>query len=558
MGNEASMEGGEQPGETGSGISTAGAPGSISAPAGSGQLIKPSNGVAVGGGAAAGPTAGINGLSGRPNQINPVASPKPSSQAGYADSRTGGGGHTEPYRLAAHDNPREQKTQGPGQGQGQGQGPHHSLHVDTSVGSGKSPSVSPCTTPTSPYSVPQIAPMPSSKVCPLCKTTDLTVLHNQPNFNTCTQCRSTVCNQCGFNPNPHLTEVQEWLCLNCQMQRALGIDMITTPQSKSQQQIHSPSHQAKPQPQPQPQTQAKPQAQPSQPASGQQKQAGPTSVSQTGPHEGPVPHQPKSEQSPQRGPSNQGQANQEPPGSRVPQGMAPSQSLAKPDQNRGVGSSPARAPGGPQEPAQDGITGKLFGFGASLLNQASTLISADPQPTASPQPSPAKVASRVVFSDASSASAPKAQAPPAAATQGKPGSSPAQQQQQQKPQQQQHQAPQQKTQHQPEQQQARQEPAPKPKEPENPKVTCPLCKTELNVGSGQPPNYNSCTQCHIQVCNLCGFNPTPHLVQVRESGFLSSLATVCLAALGSPKFQRFVPKCRDKKIESLGSKGQPT
>ncbi|RXM96172.1 Protein bassoon [Acipenser ruthenus] len=206
MGNEASLEGGGQPGDPGSGISTAGAPGSISAPAGSGQLIKPSNGAAVGGGAAAGPTAGINSLSGRPNQINP-AGPKPSSQVGYADSRTGGGGRAEPYRLAAHDSPREQKTQGPGQGQGQGQGSHHSLHVDTSVRSGKSPSVSPCTTPTSPYSVPQIAPMPSSKVCPLCKTTDLTAPHNQPNFNTCTQCRSTVCNQCGFNPNPHLTEV---------------------------------------------------------------------------------------------------------------------------------------------------------------------------------------------------------------------------------------------------------------------------------------------------------------------------------------------------------------
>ncbi|KAJ8015956.1 hypothetical protein DPEC_G00002090 [Dallia pectoralis] len=45
--------------------------------------------------------------------------------------------------------------------------------------------------------------------------------------------------------------VQEWLCLNCQMKRALGIDM-TTPRSKSQQQIHSPSHQAKPIVQPQP------------------------------------------------------------------------------------------------------------------------------------------------------------------------------------------------------------------------------------------------------------------------------------------------------------------
>lgn len=74
---------------------------------------------------------------------------------------------------------------------------------------GRSPSASPDrgTTPTSPYSVPQIAPLPSSTACPICNTTDLTSSPNQPNFNTCTQCHNEVCNQCGFNPNPHLTEV---------------------------------------------------------------------------------------------------------------------------------------------------------------------------------------------------------------------------------------------------------------------------------------------------------------------------------------------------------------
>ncbi|XP_075117767.1 protein bassoon-like, partial [Leptodactylus fuscus] len=112
---------------------------------------------------------------------------------------------------------------------------------------GRSPSASPerGTTPTSPYSVPQIAPLPSSTLCPICNTTDLTSSPNQPNFNTCTQCRNEVCNQCGFNPNPHLTEVKEWLCLNCQMQRALGMDMTTAPRSKSQQQLHSPLSPAK-------------------------------------------------------------------------------------------------------------------------------------------------------------------------------------------------------------------------------------------------------------------------------------------------------------------------
>ncbi|XP_073508423.1 protein piccolo isoform X2 [Phyllobates terribilis] len=67
-------------------------------------------------------------------------------------------------------------------------------------------------------------------MCPLCKTTELMLDGNKkPNYNTCTQCKITVCSMCGFNPNPHITEMQEWLCLNCQMQRALGMDMAGPP-----------------------------------------------------------------------------------------------------------------------------------------------------------------------------------------------------------------------------------------------------------------------------------------------------------------------------------------
>lgn len=50
--------------------------------------------------------------------------------------------------------------------------------------------------------------------------------------------------------------------------------------------------------------------------------------------------------------------------------------------------------------------------------------------------------------------------------------------------------------------------------------TCPLCKVELNVGSKELPNYNTCTECKDMVCNLCGFNPMPHLAEVRHfSGY---------------------------------------
>lgn len=117
-------------------------------------------------------------------------------------------GHGTGDRLASHDTPAHAAAQGE---HGQGHVSRKSLQVELgSSRTGRSPSVSPDrgSVPTSPYSVPQIAPMPSSKLCPVCKTTDLMGTgDDKPNVNTCTQCRSMVCNQCGFNPNPHLTEV---------------------------------------------------------------------------------------------------------------------------------------------------------------------------------------------------------------------------------------------------------------------------------------------------------------------------------------------------------------
>ncbi|TNM86464.1 hypothetical protein fugu_006694 [Takifugu bimaculatus] len=364
MGNEASMEGGGQPGEPGAAAGMMGSmmPGGPTPGAGAGQHMKPINGAAAGGGmGVGGPAMGMT-----RGPMGPMGSPKPGMQQGGMGGIGGGGmggiggggmggiggggmggiggggmgggmgagmgsgggigsRAGEPYRLATHESPvsprHMQSSQASGMGQGPGSGSGHgmglgppgssmgghghggspgqhasrrNLQVDFSGSrSGRSPSASPDrgVTPTSPYSVPQIAPMPSSKLCPVCTTTELSNPPAVPNYNTCTQCKATVCNQCGFNPNPHLTEVQEWLCLNCQMQRALGIDM-TTPRSKSQQQIHSPSHQAKPivqpqQPTPQP-TQPTAVAQPKPPAHSQptqqQHQQHPQPYSQTQPY----------------------------------------------------------------------------------------------------------------------------------------------------------------------------------------------------------------------------------------------------------------------------------
>ncbi|XP_056129988.1 protein bassoon [Lampris incognitus] len=461
MGNEASLEGEGQAAPPGSAAPSAGAPASISAPPDSGQLIKPSNGAPAGGtGAGAGP--GIN----RPPQSDP--GPRGGIQSGPG---TGD-------RLASHDSLQPAASQGE---QGQGHVARKSLQVN--VGSGRttrSPSVSPDrgSVPTSPYSVPQIAPMPSSKLCPVCKTTDLMSRRDdQPNYNTCTQCRFMVCHQCGFNPNPHLTEIQEWLCLNCQMQRALGMDM-TTPRSKSQQQLHSPSQPAKPDPstQPDPQTQA--QTQP-------QTQTSPQQQPPTQPHKTPAANK-------QTGPAGPGQQQVKlPPGAVPLPGMAkaPSQpdlSHSSPahqphhprqDQTRSAGSSPSRQPPPPEQ-----TFGKLFGFGASLLNQASTLISE----TAQPQQQPPKPAPKPGGTQGLGTGAGKPPGQHHPAQQGPHG--PLQQQQQH-----------------------HQDFSSKPK------ICCPLCKTNLNVGNtAEPPNYNTCTQCHAQVCNMCGFNPTPHLVEKKE------------------------------------------
>lgn len=45
--------------------------------------------------------------------------------------------------------------------------------------------------------------------------------------------------------------------------------------------------------------------------------------------------------------------------------------------------------------------------------------------------------------------------------------------------------------------------------------TCPLCKVELNMDS-KNPNFNTCTDCKSIVCNKCGFSPIPN-VKVKKS-----------------------------------------
>ncbi|KAJ8007211.1 hypothetical protein DPEC_G00115180, partial [Dallia pectoralis] len=79
--------------------------------------------------------------------------------------------------------------------------------------------------------------------CSLCSVALNVGLPDPPNYSTCTECQKTVCNLCGFNPTPHFGE-KEWLCLNCQTQRALSGQLgdVPDPPSPVKQQQPTPNH----------------------------------------------------------------------------------------------------------------------------------------------------------------------------------------------------------------------------------------------------------------------------------------------------------------------------
>lgn len=155
----------------------------------------------------------------------------------------------------------------------------------------------------------------------------------------------------------------------------------------------------------------------------------------------------------------------------------------------------------------ESVTGKMFGFGSSIFNSASTLINTAVQdePKTTP-PTPRKMST-------------PAQDPAKVKSPVSPKMSPVKMT---KPREQISETP----------QQAKTDALIKAKEDKPSKVlikeklpTCPLCKIELNLGSEVPPNYNTCTECKNMVCNLCGFNPMPH------TGAVSSMVHLflCLA-----------------------------
>uniref|UniRef100_H3BA42 Zinc finger piccolo-type domain-containing protein n=2 Tax=Latimeria chalumnae TaxID=7897 RepID=H3BA42_LATCH len=534
------------------------------------------------------------------------------------------------------------------------------------------------------YVVPSKTPVPKKTMCPICTTTEL--LFHTPenvNYNTCTQCQTVVCSLCGFNPNPHMTEVNEWLCLNCQMQRALNMNVtsssvpqpiqpkqpkapelspqkdklasqaLPTQQPGLKKEVAEKTEQPKP-PEPKkppqlikqqsmswsppmktkqapsgPQTQQtsqqtaltqkheqaksqqveeklkqpdvqKPTEQtlstspasgpklalsgPQSPATAQQKEPQQAKALQESQKDKQVQHDPKFQTQslqqkidstkPDPQPSllpldakvqRQTETVREPPkqmkevpkdvprsvdpktdtkpmqkGSQTSVGPKPglTQVSAQPQQAQksreqprrfslNLGSMTETPKHQPITPQESSVTGKLFGFGASIFSQASSFMSTTSQPGAQAQGQPMTTAkqpppSQPPATQASSKEVTSAQQLPKLA----PAKSEAKLPVVEKPEQ-----PGGGIRLSAKSTEAEKKPVPakeikpqmdEPKhsakllEPEKPAVTkpsCPLCKTELNVNSKDPPNYNTCTECKNLVCNLCGFNPAPHLVE---------------------------------------------
>ncbi|XP_051814120.1 protein piccolo [Acanthochromis polyacanthus] len=391
---------------------------------------------------------------------------------------------------------------------------------------------------------PQGAGKPAGGLCPLCKTTQLnTGSKEPPNYNNCTECKNQVCSLCGFSPPD--SEGKEWLCLNCQMQRAMG-GMDPPGMTKPKQGSAPPS--------PQRQASGKPgkllikqQSTSDQgltpPTTPRQKSPGPTSPGPLSP-----------------GSSMGGSPKIDPKTGRpIQQKSSPQQSPAKPKQESSFfgglggislgGLTDAAKPPAAASQAAESVTGKLFGgfgglmdsskppaqaapkqeesvtgklfggfggltesakppaaasqmfsFGSSLLSSATNLVTGEDEqaaPAGSPPESPV---------DSGPGSPPDSDpgSPPDSPFSA-PGSPPDSDSAPDTPPAKSKKPPRTISVEKEEKVQAKELP------PAAAKASCPLCNVELNMGSKDAPNYTNCTECKKAVCNLCGFNPTPHL-----------------------------------------------
>nr|XP_046235299.1 protein piccolo isoform X3 [Scatophagus argus] len=389
----------------------------------------------------------------------------------------------------------------------------------------------------------QGAGKPEGGLCPLCKTTQLnTGSKDPPNYSNCTECKNQVCSLCGFSPPD--SAGKEWLCLNCQMQRAMG-GMDPPGMTKPKQGSAPPS----------PQRQA-----PGKPGKLLIKQQSTTDQGLTPPT---TPRQ-KSPGLASPGPLSPGSSAGGSPkidpktGRPIQPKSSPQQSPAKAKQDSSffggfggisLGSlTDAAKPSAPASQAAESVTGKLFGgfgltesskpqaqapskqeesvagklfggfggltestkppaaasqmfsFGSSFLSSATSIVTGEDQkvedsPPGSPPDSPADSGPGSP-PDSGPGSPPDSPFSPPGSP---PDSDPAPD------------TPPAKSKKPPRTISVEQEEKASAASAPAVRESCPLCNVELNVGSSDAPNYSLCTECKKKVCNLCGFNPTPHL-----------------------------------------------
>ncbi|XP_045927914.1 protein piccolo [Micropterus dolomieu] len=382
-------------------------------------------------------------------------------------------------------------------------------------------------------------------LCPLCKTTQLNIgSKDPPNYNNCTECKNQVCSLCGFSPPD--SAGKEWLCLNCQMQRAMG-GMDPPGMTKPKQGSAPPS--------PQRQGPGKPgkllikqQSTTDQgltpPTTPRQKSPGPTSP-------GPISPGSSVGGSPKIDPKT---------GRPIQQKSTPQQSPAKAKQESsffgglggislggltdaakppaaaesvtgklfgGLGglmeSSKPQAQAAPKQ--EESMAGKFFGgfggltestkppaaasqvfsFGSSLLSSATNIVAGEDEkaahsPPTSPPVSPADSGPGSPLDSVPGSPPDSPFSPPGSPpdSDSAPDTPPAKSKK-----------PLRTISVEQEEKAPAAEPAPAPASAT--KESCPLCNVELNIASADTPNYSLCTECKKKVCNLCGFNPTPHL-----------------------------------------------
>ncbi|KAJ4924532.1 hypothetical protein JOQ06_003488 [Pogonophryne albipinna] len=350
--------------------------------------------------------------------------------------------------------------------------------------------------------------------CPLCKTTQLNVgSKDPPNYNNCTECKNQVCSLCGFSPPD--SAGKEWLCLNCQMQRAMG-GMDPPGMTKPKQGSAPPSPQRQGPGKPgkllirQQSTSEQGLTPPTTPRQKSPTSPGPLSPGSSlggspkiDPKTGrPIQTKPSPQQSPAKakqessffggfgGISLGGLTDTKPAGASQATesvtgklfggfgGLMDSpkpQAQTAPKQEESVAGKLFGGFGGLTESAKPpAAASQMFSFGSSLLSSATNIVSGEEEkkPAVSPPGSPPDSGPGSPM-DSEPGSPPDS---PFSA----PGSPP-------------------------DSDSAPDTPPAKSKKPLR------TLSTELNVGSADAPNYSFCTECKKTVCNLCGFNPTPHL-----------------------------------------------